>query len=419
MKYFLFLLFFLCLQDNLFSQTMNPIQNHEQIGQNLTDIFFIDDTYGWIVGHYGTILNTNDGGKTWYPKQIGNFNLTSVHFTSQNVGWASGWLGDVFKTEDGGNTWVQKVYQLKDGLDYVYFISESTGWIAGGWDGKIHKTIDGGQTWTEQSLGVTGSVQGLYFANSTTGWVCWYDDLLKTIDSGNTWVIQPTGISGFLKGFEFISENVGWVFGGDGQIKKTIDGGNSWTTQSYNDPNGFSFDNMFALTENYVFGMTPRGDIYVSENGGDVWSPTTYFGFAAGMNAYHFFNDTLGMAVGDDGYIYKTNNGGDSWIDISDNVVSIEQNEKHTRNEEFILKGNYPNPFNASTVIRFQVYELSDITIKIYNINGRLVDTVLNGKKQAGIYNVTWNPVHLSTGVYLCKVESLTASKFLKMFLVK
>ena len=72
----------------------------------------------------------------------------------------------------------------------------------------------------------------------------------------------------------------------------------------------------------------------------------------------------------------------------------------------FELSQNYPNPFNPSTVINFKVPFKSRVTIKVFNILGSEVATILNEEKPAGSYNVTFNAGSLASGVYFYQLRA-------------
>ena len=83
------------------------------------------------------------------------------------------------------------------------------------------------------------------------------------------------------------------------------------------------------------------------------------------------------------------------------------------------MKQNYPNPFNPNTTISFTVPYQSKVTLKVYNILGSEVATLVNESKPAGSYNVTFNAGQLSSGVYFYQ---LTAGSFVstkKLILLK
>jgi len=72
----------------------------------------------------------------------------------------------------------------------------------------------------------------------------------------------------------------------------------------------------------------------------------------------------------------------------------------------FALYPAYPNPFNPSTTIRFDVPEEGFITMNVYNITGKLVETLVNEVFPAGSHSMQWNPVNLSSGVYIVQLKA-------------
>ncbi len=74
--------------------------------------------------------------------------------------------------------------------------------------------------------------------------------------------------------------------------------------------------------------------------------------------------------------------------------------------EKFALYGGYPNPFNPSTRIKFEVPVAANVSLKIFDINGKLVSTLADGKLSAGEYEAEWNAGNSSSGVYFCRLES-------------
>jgi hypothetical protein len=72
---------------------------------------------------------------------------------------------------------------------------------------------------------------------------------------------------------------------------------------------------------------------------------------------------------------------------------------------EFRLGQNYPNPFNPSTTIRFSLPSAGHATLKIYDLIGREIETIVNDLMDSGEHSVTWAPTGLSTGVYFYKLK--------------
>ncbi|HKJ81731.1 MAG TPA: T9SS type A sorting domain-containing protein [Ignavibacteriaceae bacterium] len=83
------------------------------------------------------------------------------------------------------------------------------------------------------------------------------------------------------------------------------------------------------------------------------------------------------------------------------------------------LAQNYPNPFNPATVIKYQVPKDSHVSLKVYDILGREVATLIDGFKSQGRYNVTFNAGNLASGVYIyqLRADDFVANK--KLILMK
>jgi hypothetical protein len=77
---------------------------------------------------------------------------------------------------------------------------------------------------------------------------------------------------------------------------------------------------------------------------------------------------------------------------------------------KFQLKQNYPNPFNPSTTIEFELPKTGNVTLKIFNILGEKVATLVSDRLTTGSYSYDWDASNLASGVYLYRlfVESLT-----------
>jgi tetratricopeptide (TPR) repeat protein len=111
---------------------------------------------------------------------------------------------------------------------------------------------------------------------------------------------------------------------------------------------------------------------------------------------------------------------------ITKTVVSIfklKKDEDPTKEEAIVtetkLFANYPNPFNPSTVIKYQLADASQVSLKVYDVMGREVATLVNGFQNAGSYNVTFNANGLSSGIYFYKLNANGKQLINKMLLMK
>jgi hypothetical protein len=87
--------------------------------------------------------------------------------------------------------------------------------------------------------------------------------------------------------------------------------------------------------------------------------------------------------------------------------------------ESFELAQNYPNPFNPSTVISYSLPVNSNVTLKVFDILGKEVVTLVDENQNAGNYNVEWNALEFSSGIYFYQIETKEYSKIKKMILLK
>jgi hypothetical protein len=101
----------------------------------------------------------------------------------------------------------------------------------------------------------------------------------------------------------------------------------------------------------------------------------------------------------------------------TDSTFSIIQNGNPQLT--YRLEQNYPNPFNPSTVIRFQISTREFVTLKVYDILGREVATLINVEKPAGNYNVEFNAQDLTSGVYVYRLQAGNFSDVKKLLLLK
>jgi len=86
---------------------------------------------------------------------------------------------------------------------------------------------------------------------------------------------------------------------------------------------------------------------------------------------------------------------------------------------EFRLMQNYPNPFNNTTTIRYAVPEETDIQLEIFDINGRLVESLISQFHQPGFYDLKWSGRQASSGIYFIKLEAAKTILTQKMILLK
>ena len=100
-------------------------------------------------------------------------------------------------------------------------------------------------------------------------------------------------------------------------------------------------------------------------------------------------------------------------------VLNIELLSEYILPQEHKLLDAYPNPFNPTTLLSFEISNNAHAKLDIYNINGQLVDTIIDGEYTAGYYSFNWNASKYSSGVYFIQLSIGKQNSKQKIMLVK
>ena len=116
--------------------------------------------------------------------------------------------------------------------------------------------------------------------------------------------------------------------------------------------------------------------------------------------------------------IHNDNNRGWKVLSI-ESVTGIDDEDDAAAIESFSLEQNYPNPFNPATIIKFSIPENSIVQLKIFDILGREITTLINEEKPSGIYEVEFNAEQLASGVYFYQLKAGAFKETKKMMFLK
>jgi hypothetical protein len=133
-----------------------------------------------------------------------------------------------------------------------------------------------------------------------------------------------------------------------------------------------------------------------SDSKGNIWM-SGFFGYADGLSSQNFAR----------------------WVNDPATIDAVKRINGPVLPKEFSLSQNYPNPFNPSTKIEFQIFRFENVTLKVYDIIGREVATLVNEKLNAGKYEVHFDASKLSSGVYFYRLQTEIVSLTKKMVLLK
>ena len=388
------------------------VLQNSPINSDLYDVSFVDSLHGWIAGNNGLILHTSNGGNNWYPQTSTVSNsLQSISFCDTMHGWAVGSKGTVLTTSDGGEIWTFieldtsiNIYNTK-----VQCISPSTAVIFNirfeydvFVDPRVWITSNTGLTWTEiaPQPGYFSWWFDFHFVTDSIGLITGisgnaYEKLIvvRTNDGGLTldtsyvdWKVQ-----GGFKRIYFKNKYEGWLLADS--IYHSINTGIDWKGITINDFNSSRDLIMFGDT-GYV--VQQYGNIFQTTDGGYTWNLQS-LEINPVINKIDFINPNIGWAVGQNGTIAYTNNGG---------ITGIDNYSTTSDWESFRLYQNYPNPFNPTTTIKYNLPQSSVVLIQIFNILGENIKTLYSGQQTSGIHEIVFDGSSLPSGIYLYQITT-------------
>ena len=357
---------------------------------NAVEVF---DNIIMIPSSYSSILRSTNLGSTWDTSKV-NYSysgtLYSISKVNNTTAWVGGSGGHTYYTTDAGASWTESTNNTTSTIYNVNFVNANTGWLfATGATGGIEKTTDGGTTWVNQTAtGVTSTIYGSCMLDANTGWLVGNSGKVSmTTDGGTTWTAQTSNYSSTLRNIDMINANTGWMVGYSATVRGTTDGGTTWDTVSlpHTYPSLYAVDFVDEWNGMVVgaYGVTYRtrdaGATWVFENTG------TYSHYGVKM-----MTTDSGFIASSSGYVLKYAEkltGGNTYT--------------HEVPVNYELSQNYPNPFNPMTTIQFGLPKAGRVSLKIYDVSGRLVRTLVNNEGlNEGTFKYTFNGSDIASGVY-------------------
>lgn len=415
-------------------------QQNSGVTYQLNYVCFVDPNTGIAAGTYGTVLRTTNGGTNWTASVILDTNIVyrSIYFLNQNTGYIAGCIllfqptldaePIIIKTTNAGVSWFSVLNDSGYTLRSLYFINSNTGFASGGLYGNgpnyLLTTTNAGVNWQRTSPG-SGYLWCISFKDANTGFgSCLSSYFYRTTNSGLNWIWYQSIPDYLISCVTFIDANTGFLTGGNeltldsvGHIYKTVNGGDNWNlvyTDHRGEINGARFVNSstgFAVgtLDPTALNQIPSR-ILKSTNIGSNWFIDTLFNQIYGLASLYFTDPNTGYVVGGNGVILKTTTGG--------NLMGIVPIGKEIP-REFSLAQNFPNPFNPLTTIKFDIPKESNITITVFDILGKEVETLVNENVKAGEYKVSWDAGRYASGVYFYRLEAGEFITTKKMVVIK
>ena len=357
---------------------------------------------------------TQDKGDHWTavpPGYSWNPRMLAVNGDALYAGWT--YSGSLFRSMDNGGTWTDAGLQGKYMWNIVVksFGLSAAKLFAGTYGKGAFLSVDDGTTWSPINVGLTNNnVRALVISDSGifagTG-----DGVFRSTDDGTSW--SQAGLAGnYIAGLATAGTDL-FAWPPMSAAYRSTDQGASWTQVMDNGtpvnisglvatPNGGGGHNLLASTWG--------NGIVLSTDNGNTWSRTD-----TGLATQWSEAITL---VGSD--LYAGSWGHGVWRrPLAEVTTAIGKTQENGLLKEFALEQNYPNPFNPGTTINYQLSTQSHVTLKVFDVLGREVATLINGVQESGYKSVDFNANNLSSGIYFYRLSAGSFTETKKLLLLK
>ena len=390
-----------------------------------------------------TTTGSNTGSNnTW--QNVSSFGVGEIIYTMLYNGsdiYAGTMSGNIYKSTNNGTSWI--IINTGMNVSYIWSLNVNANIIFAATEKGVYKY--NGSTWTLTSLSgkdvhALTSVNGIIYAAT------WGYGVYKSTDNGSTWIQINNGLGAFLAMQSITSTSNGDVYVGTvgGGVFKTTDGTN-WTQLTI----GYNVIWAMGSTSTAVFAGTYGGGLFKSVDAGASWTVVStlnvQFVYSLSVDGTgNIFVSSLTNGV------FESSDNGTTWTALGmggSNVCSVTANS--TSNNiiagtkdgkvfkisgtqattgvnkidqlpvDFKLSQNYPNPFNPTTTIEFALPKAGKYTLKIYNVLGQEVASLINNELNAGNFKVTFDASRVASGIYIYRLNGNNVNISKKMMLIK
>lgn len=380
------------------------VQSGGAFGRNVTCLAADDSSI--VAGtDSGMVYISKDEGTSWseLTPVLTDTAVTSVLASGGDI-LAGTAVRGLFRSTNGGATW------LKDpGITdiMVTTLAMNAGEVFAGTLNGAYLSSDAGASWTPVDSGLVlpwvfsfAMSGGQVFVLTDAGGIC----ILTWTSSTGIWKRVDPGLGSPAQSFAVYDTDIvaGTPFG----VELTGIGGSEW----YAADSGLTDEYVlaFAVNGSDLFAAT-RSGVFLSTNSGTSWSSVSS-GLA---NPYV---QCLAVAGG---YIFAGTEGNGVWRRPISEMVTAVKEKQESAPSDFSLSQNYPDPFNPATEISYGLPRNGRVAVKVYDILGRLVATLVDGYQSAGVHTVRFSGDNLASGVYFYRLTAPGIDQVRKMILMK
>lgn len=420
-------------------------------------LYFINTDRGWCVDNYGYVYSTANGGLNWSNVRISTDTLSSVYFITSTIGYVAGDSGRVFKTTNGGTNWTLLTTGTVAKLNSIYAQNLNEIYACGN-GGTMLYSSNAGTNWAVQTLG-TNNLKNMSFVPATTIGRAVGD--VGTMYRTYTMGVGCLGNGNTPVGYPFMTY---WMDSRTDMLYLASELNSYGVQPGYINSLGFYFTTVDTLTMNgfnIKIQTTSASSISAFTTTGwtTVYSGTYKVTGSAGMKyisltpPYFYWNGTSNLLIdicfNNERYTNSSNvysstatnmtvhqhqdlSSGDGCSDLiagatqptRPNICFLTQPYTGISNnklvpDKYYLSQNYPNPFNPTTKIKYGLPKSGFVTLKIYDLIGREIKTLVNEQLQAGEYLSDFNASEFPSGTYFYRLQTGNYTETKKMLLIK
>ncbi len=274
-------------------------------------------------------------------------------------------------------------------------------------DGGLYMSTDDGLTWSPDGF---KGIDVYEIASGTDGiLVATLSGVYLSTDEGVTWNAFNAGLPSYATLYSLSSGNSGFYAGGNGGIYELSTGSNVWNrlpAPSQIDSTSSAYGLQVLAYDNAIFAGTNTG-VY-------MYYGSRWLNVGGGLVGGALYISSLSATNG----ILYAGTGSGVWMRPiqqlfaeTDSAVSVPSN--------YSLYQNYPNPFNPTTTIPYSLLRNGLVKIQVFDVLGRLMQTLVNSEEQAGSYIVRFNGSRYASGVYFYRLTAPGVNIVRKMLLEK
>jgi hypothetical protein len=344
----------------------------------------------------GVYLSTNNGNN-WTQTTLNNRYIMSLAASGNNIFAGTNGSG-VYLSTNNGTSWVQTALNNH----FVFYLAISGNNIfAGTNDSGVYLSTNSGTSWTQTALN-NQSVRSLAVSgNNIFAGTYGYGVYLST-NNGTTWT--QTGLNTHIVYFLAISGNNTFAGTGTSGVYLSTNNGTSWTQTALNNHSVLAL----AASGNNIFAGAGDG-VWLSTNNGTNWLQKNQgFSVITLVSALLITNN----------YIFAGTYGNSVWRRSLTEIIGL-QNISTEIPSAFSLSQNYPNPFNPGTKFKVEIAKSGNVLVKVFDVLGREVATLVNEQLKPGTYEVDWDASQYSSGIYFYTLTTQSYRETKRMVLIK